>query len=101
MAQRQFALTDRLGRVPQRLGDVLGLEVWKVVKDLGYRHAVGNHRDDSRYRHAKAPDTGQATHDIRIGRDPLEHHGFEVTGVGWCWLQFCRSRPSDVGGRPE
>ena len=101
MAQRQFALTDRLGRVPQRLGDVLDLEVWKVVKDLGYRHAVGNHRDDSRYRHAKAPDTGQATHDIRIGRDPLEHHGFEVTGVGWCWLQFCRSRPSDVGGRPE
>jgi hypothetical protein len=72
--ERQLALADGLGRVPQSLADIGALQIWVSGEDLVVGHAVCDHGYDRRHRYAQPPDTRLATHLISPESDSLVPH---------------------------
>lgn len=74
MAQWKLTLADRFGGIAQCFGDVLCLEVWKVLKNFRDRLPVRDQTDHRRNWYAHSPDAWQAAHHIGLDGDPLEGH---------------------------
>ena len=74
MPERQLPLPHGLSSVEQGLPDVLTRQVRMLCQNLLDRHLIGDHRDHRSHGEPKTSDTRQATHDIRVSRDPLERH---------------------------
>lgn len=86
LAHRRFAHRRRC--VPERLANVLCLQIRKVAKDLVLGHAVRQHRDHGSHGYAQTTNTGNATHLAGIDCDAWE---------GGHWGRSLRSlAPRDV-----
>lgn len=65
-------------RIPERLPNVLFLEVRQFLHDLRWRHPVGDEIDDVCNGDAKPPNRRAAGEDLRIVGDAVERvrHGY-------------------------
>ena len=54
-------LSYRLRREPQRLRNVVGLQIRIKPQDLPGSHAIGQHIDDNRHRDPQCTNTGDTT----------------------------------------
>jgi hypothetical protein len=72
--KRQLALTHGLGRVAQRLGEIVSLQVREGLEDLRVGHPVGEHANDRRDRDPQPSNTRHATHLGRIHSDARKSH---------------------------
>ncbi len=72
--QRKGSLLHRLGRVPQRLADVLRLEIGIYIEDGILGHALCHHAHHYGYRNAPPANAGHASHLIGIDGNTLVFH---------------------------
>ena len=70
-------LSYRFRREPQRLRNVVALQIRVKSQDLLGSHAIGHHIDDDRHRDPQSTNTGDTTH--LIGSDGDARKGHEAS----------------------
>ena len=76
--ERQFALLHGCGCELQGSEDVIPFQVRVIDEDLLDAPPGRQLAQDSAYRHPGVPDTGQATHPVRVDGNPLIGYPFRV-----------------------
>ena len=71
---RKAALANSLGGELQGFVYVFSHQVRVSLEDFGLRHSLRDHAHDGGDGNAEPADTGNATHLVRISRDPGEFH---------------------------
>ena len=77
---RDLPLADALGRVVERLLDVLRLQVREGVDDVGGRHAVSDHVDDGGHRDAETSNARESAH---LGESVVRRSNFMAFWPPW------------------
>lgn len=75
--ERELPLANHLGRVAQRLADVLDLKISEGGQDLGLGHPTGDHADHARDRDTQASETRDTP--IWSGRTAIRVNVLEFT----------------------